>query len=99
MASVIGCIVVSMENYRDGIDEGNDLDSIDFDTLVQNLEVWICFSFMYNWVLILNIRLDWIMLELLGKFITTDILFLDGFEWIYKVGISSNLWVVFICNK
>ncbi len=39
MASVIGCIVVSMENYRDGIDEGNDLDSIDFDTLVQNLEV------------------------------------------------------------
>ncbi|GMY18607.1 uridine-cytidine kinase c [Fagus crenata] len=38
VASVIGCIVVSMENYRDGIDEGNDLDSIDFDTLVQNLE-------------------------------------------------------------
>lgn len=41
MASVIGCTVVSMENYRDGIDEGNDLGSIDFDTLVRNLEVCI----------------------------------------------------------
>lgn len=39
MASVIGCNVVSMENYRDGVDEGNDLDSIDFDLLIQNLEV------------------------------------------------------------
>ena len=39
MASVIGCTVVSMENYRNGVDEGNDLDSIDFKTLVQNLEV------------------------------------------------------------
>ncbi|XP_030949232.1 uncharacterized protein LOC115972952 isoform X4 [Quercus lobata] len=38
VASVIGCTVVSMENYRDGFDEGNDLDSIDFNTLVQNLE-------------------------------------------------------------
>ncbi|XP_028758998.1 uncharacterized protein LOC114717930 isoform X2 [Neltuma alba] len=27
-----------MENYRNGIDEGNDLDSIDFDALVKNLE-------------------------------------------------------------
>ncbi|KAG2709582.1 hypothetical protein I3760_05G246400 [Carya illinoinensis] len=27
-----------MENYRVGVDEGNDLDSIDFDTLVRNLE-------------------------------------------------------------
>ncbi|XP_061993009.1 uncharacterized protein LOC133710890 isoform X3 [Rosa rugosa] len=27
-----------MENYRDGIDEGNDLGSIDFDMLVRNLE-------------------------------------------------------------
>ena len=42
MASVIGCTVISMENYRDGIDEGNDLGSIDFETLVQNLEVCIC---------------------------------------------------------
>lgn len=41
MASVIGCTVVSMENYRDGIDEGNDLGSIDFDMLVRNLEVCI----------------------------------------------------------
>ncbi|OVA01753.1 Uridine kinase [Macleaya cordata] len=38
VASVIGCAVVSMENYRDGVDDGNDLDSIDFDALVQNLE-------------------------------------------------------------
>lgn len=38
VASVIGCIVVSMENYRNGVDEGNDLDSIDFATLIQNLE-------------------------------------------------------------
>ncbi|GAV85179.1 AAA_17 domain-containing protein, partial [Cephalotus follicularis] len=38
VASVIGCTVVSMENYRVGIDEGNDLDAIDFDALVRNLE-------------------------------------------------------------
>ncbi|XP_024019377.1 uncharacterized protein LOC21405714 isoform X2 [Morus notabilis] len=38
VASVIGCVVVSMENYRNGVDEGNDLDSIDFETLVRNLE-------------------------------------------------------------
>ncbi|KAL5553421.1 hypothetical protein UlMin_040822 [Ulmus minor] len=38
VASVIGCTVVSMENYRNGVDEGHDLDSIDFDTLVRNLE-------------------------------------------------------------
>ncbi|XP_042502598.1 uncharacterized protein LOC122079891 isoform X3 [Macadamia integrifolia] len=38
VASVIGCSVISMENYRDGVDDGNDLDSIDFNTLVRNLE-------------------------------------------------------------
>lgn len=38
VASVIGCTVLSMENYRVGVDEGNDLDSIDFDALVRNLE-------------------------------------------------------------
>ncbi|KAJ4709753.1 Uridine-cytidine kinase C [Melia azedarach] len=38
VASVIGCTLVSMENYRVGVDEGNDLDSIDFDALVRNLE-------------------------------------------------------------
>ncbi|XP_059649557.1 uncharacterized protein LOC132295347 isoform X2 [Cornus florida] len=38
VASVIGCSVVLMENYRVGADEGNDLDSIDFNALVQNLE-------------------------------------------------------------
>eukprot|EP00268_Persea_americana_P049212 TRINITY_DN5256_c0_g1_i6.p1 TRINITY_DN5256_c0_g1~~TRINITY_DN5256_c0_g1_i6.p1 ORF type:complete len:862 (-),score=150.95 TRINITY_DN5256_c0_g1_i6:387-2972(-) len=27
-----------MENYRDGVDDGNDLGSLDFDTLVRNLE-------------------------------------------------------------
>ncbi|KAG8637493.1 hypothetical protein MANES_15G128300v8 [Manihot esculenta] len=38
VASVIGCIVISMEDYRCRVDDGNDLDSIDFDALVQNLE-------------------------------------------------------------
>ncbi|KAJ6981996.1 hypothetical protein NC653_025181 [Populus alba x Populus x berolinensis] len=38
VASVIGCVVISMENYRMGFDEGSDLDSIDFDALIQNLE-------------------------------------------------------------
>ncbi|KAH6802185.1 P-loop containing nucleoside triphosphate hydrolases superfamily protein [Perilla frutescens var. frutescens] len=38
VASVIGCTVISMENYRTGVDDGNDLDSIDFDLLVRNLE-------------------------------------------------------------
>ncbi|KAK9091655.1 hypothetical protein Sjap_024832 [Stephania japonica] len=38
VASVIGCTVIQMENYRDGVDEGNDLDSIDFSCLIQNLE-------------------------------------------------------------
>ncbi|XP_042445167.1 uncharacterized protein LOC122030082 isoform X3 [Zingiber officinale] len=36
--SVLGCLVISMENYRNGNDDGNDLDSIDFDTLVGNLQ-------------------------------------------------------------
>lgn len=47
MASVIGCNVISMENYRDGVDEGNDLDSIDFDLLVQNLEVFFLYYYYY----------------------------------------------------
>ncbi|GMH15170.1 hypothetical protein Nepgr_017011 [Nepenthes gracilis] len=38
VASVIGCTVIAMENYRSGADESNDLDSIDFDALVGNLE-------------------------------------------------------------
>ncbi|KAK7252000.1 hypothetical protein RIF29_35663 [Crotalaria pallida] len=38
VASVIGCTVISMENYREGVDEGNDMDSIDYDTLIKNLE-------------------------------------------------------------
>ncbi|XP_076951237.1 uncharacterized protein LOC143624480 isoform X1 [Bidens hawaiensis] len=38
VASVIGCSVISMENYGTGADEGNDLNSIDFDLLVQNLQ-------------------------------------------------------------
>lgn len=58
MASVIGCTVVSMENYRVGVDEGNDLDSIDFDTLVQNLEVCMC-SFLYFGILVFYIS-HWI---------------------------------------
>ncbi|KAL5995202.1 hypothetical protein ACLOJK_025260 [Asimina triloba] len=38
VASVLGSVVVSMENYRDGVDDNNELDLIDFDTLVKNLE-------------------------------------------------------------
>lgn len=39
VASVLGCVVISMENYRSsGTDDGNDLDSIDFDALVKNLQ-------------------------------------------------------------
>ncbi|KAJ4974955.1 hypothetical protein NE237_008129 [Protea cynaroides] len=38
VVSVFGCTVITMENYRDGVDDGNDLGSIDFNTLVQNLE-------------------------------------------------------------
>ncbi|CAM8886117.1 unnamed protein product [Rhodiola kirilowii] len=38
VASVIGCPVLSMENYRVGMDDGNDPDSIDFDLLVKNLK-------------------------------------------------------------
>ncbi|KAH7679730.1 Uridine kinase protein [Dioscorea alata] len=38
VASVLGCVVISMENYRSGADDGNDLDSIDFDFLVKNLQ-------------------------------------------------------------
>ncbi|XP_071741125.1 uncharacterized protein [Rutidosis leptorrhynchoides] len=38
VASVIGCCVISMENYRTGSDDGNDLNLIDFDLLVQNLQ-------------------------------------------------------------
>lgn len=42
---MLGCIVVSMENYRTGVDDGNDMDLIDFDLLVNNLEVWFLFHF------------------------------------------------------
>ncbi|KAG6757669.1 hypothetical protein POTOM_037990 [Populus tomentosa] len=38
VASVIGCVIISMENYRMGFDDGSDLDSIDFDALIENLE-------------------------------------------------------------
>uniref|UniRef100_M1BKL2 Transmembrane protein n=1 Tax=Solanum tuberosum TaxID=4113 RepID=M1BKL2_SOLTU len=34
-----------MENYRTGVDDGNDMDLIDFDLLVNNLEVWFLFHF------------------------------------------------------
>lgn len=48
VASVIGCTVISMENYCDGVDEGNGLDSIDFDTLIKNLEVCILLIFYFT---------------------------------------------------
>ncbi|XP_023639295.1 uncharacterized protein LOC17885014 isoform X3 [Capsella rubella] len=38
VASVIGCTVISMEDYRDSLDDGNELETLDFDALVQNLE-------------------------------------------------------------
>ncbi|KAL4579722.1 hypothetical protein LXL04_015884 [Taraxacum kok-saghyz] len=38
MESIIGCSVISMENYRTGADEGNNLNLIDFDLVVQNLQ-------------------------------------------------------------
>ncbi|KAK9705274.1 hypothetical protein RND81_07G044300 [Saponaria officinalis] len=38
VTSVIGCTVISMENYRSGVEESNVLDSIDFEALVRNLE-------------------------------------------------------------
>ncbi|KAH9614746.1 hypothetical protein KSS87_008033, partial [Heliosperma pusillum] len=38
VSSVIGCTVISMENYRNGVEESNVLDSIDFEALVRNLE-------------------------------------------------------------
>ncbi|KAG0458241.1 hypothetical protein HPP92_023398 [Vanilla planifolia] len=38
VASLLGCVLISMENYRNGADDGNDLDSIDFNALVHNLE-------------------------------------------------------------
>ena len=38
MGSVLGCTIISMENYRNGVDEAHDSDSIDFETLIQNLD-------------------------------------------------------------
>ncbi|EFH51331.1 hypothetical protein ARALYDRAFT_322489 [Arabidopsis lyrata subsp. lyrata] len=38
VASVIGCTVIAMEDYRDSLDDGNELETLDFDALVQNLE-------------------------------------------------------------
>lgn len=38
VTSVIGCTMILMENYRTGVDDGNGLESIDFDLLVQNLK-------------------------------------------------------------
>lgn len=41
VASVIGCPVIAMEDYRDSMDDGNELETLDFDALVQNLEVFL----------------------------------------------------------
>ncbi|CAG7895010.1 unnamed protein product [Brassica rapa] len=38
VASVIGCPVIAMEDYRDSVDDGNELETLDFDALVLNLE-------------------------------------------------------------
>ncbi|KAL9254938.1 Uridine-cytidine kinase C-like protein [Drosera capensis] len=45
VASVIGCTVISMENYRCGVEDSSGPDSIDFDALVGNLEVLFFFIF------------------------------------------------------
>lgn len=39
------------------------------------------------------------MLELLGKSITIDVLFLDWFEWICKVGITKVFELDFLFFK
>nr|ATB19705.1 putative P-loop containing nucleoside triphosphate hydrolases superfamily protein [Hesperocyparis bakeri] len=38
VASMFGGIMIPMENYRDGVDDANDFESMDFNVLVQNLE-------------------------------------------------------------
>ncbi|KAJ1700022.1 hypothetical protein LUZ63_008534 [Rhynchospora breviuscula] len=39
VASVLGCVVmISMENYRTGPDDGNDIDSIDFNSLTKDIQ-------------------------------------------------------------
>ncbi|KAJ3679486.1 hypothetical protein LUZ60_017497 [Juncus effusus] len=39
VASVLGCVVIlSMEDYRTGSDDGNDIDSIDFGSLINNIQ-------------------------------------------------------------
>ncbi|XP_078432705.1 P-loop containing nucleoside triphosphate hydrolases superfamily protein isoform X2 [Wolffia australiana] len=38
VASVLGCVIISMDNYRTGVDDGNDLDSVDFEALAKNLQ-------------------------------------------------------------
>lgn len=37
---MFGGILIPMENYRDGVDDANDFESMDFNVLVQNLEVF-----------------------------------------------------------
>lgn len=49
VASVIGCSIISMENYGTGNEDGNDLNSTDFDLLVQNLKVWKSFLDKKYW--------------------------------------------------
>lgn len=39
-----------MENYRTGVDDGNDLDSIDFELLVRNIEVGIFFISVFIFI-------------------------------------------------
>ena len=51
MASVIRCTVISMEHYRIVVDDGNDLNPIDFDLLVQNLEVGSANAYIFPLVL------------------------------------------------
>lgn len=45
VASVLGCVVmISMENYRIGSDDGNDIGTIDFNSLAKDIQV--CYPFL-----------------------------------------------------
>lgn len=89
VASLLGCVIISMENYRNGADDGNDLDSIDFNALVLNLEVpffWNCHSlqvliqFQCNKEVLSGLSCD-----------CSCIAFSDGWVWWFRF-----LWLGFV---
>lgn len=76
VGSVLGCVVIAMENYRrsSGTDDGNDLDSIDFDTLVSNLQVnpklWICDLLLLLGLCCVRLEMNEVLNFLLDSFMT-----------------------------